>query len=227
MKPKWKNVWNRSEQWFKRKYGKYVTRVHKKKRYIIDVLQGSEYSSGSEYTRILNMTGLHKVIKKCSTINAWNDSEYSWGCEYGRVLNMPGLHKVLNKRLHYRYLIGFWICLLFLNGKVTEICELWVLLRSKPVQRNYRHFFEDFIPKSAFYELIKLRVLVKTLLMEIIWGLKVTMNQITTKKTCFGYFCWSVTLALTLRPRIDRVYTSFEHSLVFAIFKPLPVGFRS
>ena len=42
----------------------------KKKRYIIDVLQGSEYSSGSEYTRILNMTGLHKVIKKCSTINA-------------------------------------------------------------------------------------------------------------------------------------------------------------
>ena len=47
------------------------------------------------------------------------------------------------------------------------------------------------------------------------------------KKNLFWVFLLIVTLALTLRPRIDRVYTSFEHSLVFAIFKPLPVGFRS
>ena len=33
-----------------------------KKRYVIDAWQGSEYSFGSEYTRILNMPGLHKVL---------------------------------------------------------------------------------------------------------------------------------------------------------------------
>ena len=35
-----------------------------KRCYIIDVWQGSEYFSGSEYTRILNMPGLHKVLNK-------------------------------------------------------------------------------------------------------------------------------------------------------------------
>ena len=33
-----------------------------KKRHIIDAWQGSEYFSDSEYTRILNMVGLHKVL---------------------------------------------------------------------------------------------------------------------------------------------------------------------
>ena len=91
-----------------------------RKRYIVDARQGSEFSSGSESTRTLNMSGLHKVLKKSCSIDAWQDSEYSSSSEYGRILNMPGLHKVLNKTLHYKYLIGFWICPYFLNGRVTE-----------------------------------------------------------------------------------------------------------
>ena len=38
----------------------------------------------------------------------------------------------------------------------------------------------------------------KALLMEIILGRKVTMNQVTTEKPCFGYFCRFATRALTL-----------------------------
>ena len=49
--------------------------------------------------------GLHKILKKCCTIDPWQDSEYSSGSEYGRVLNMAGLHKVLNKTLRY---IDIW-----------------------------------------------------------------------------------------------------------------------
>ena len=54
---------------------------------------------------------LHKFLKKCCNIVAWQDSKYSSCSECGRVLNMPELHIVLNKTLHYRFLIGFWICL--------------------------------------------------------------------------------------------------------------------
>ena len=46
----------------------------------------------------------------------------------------------------------------------------------------------------------------KTLLMEIILGLKITMNQVTTKKPCFGYFCRFASRALTLRPRKMYIY---------------------
>ena len=69
----------------------------------------------------------------------------------------------------------------------------------------------------------------KTLLKERIWGLKVTMKQEKKKKkTCFGYFCRFAACALTLRPPYIYLYICFfEHSLVFAISKPLPVGFRS
>ena len=57
--------------------------------------------------------------------------------------------------------------------------------------------------------LIKVRLLVKTLLMEIILRLKVTMNQVKTKKLCFGYFCRFVTSALTLRPRNTYIRALF------------------
>ena len=53
------------------------------------------------------MPGLHKVLKKCCTIDARQDYAYSSGHEYGKVLNRPGLHKVLNKTLYYKNLIGF------------------------------------------------------------------------------------------------------------------------
>ena len=51
-----------------------------------------------------------------------------------------------------------------------------------------------------------MRLLVKTLLMEIILRLKVTMNQVKTKKLFWGYFCRFVTSALTLRPRNTHSY---------------------
>ena len=46
------------------------------------------------------------------------------------------------------------------------------------------------------------------------------------KKPCFGYFCSFVTCALTLRSR-NIISMFFKDSLVFAVFKPLPVGTRS
>ena len=61
-------------------------------------------------------------------------------------------------------------------------------LRRKPVQRNYQYFF-------------KLKLLMKILLIEVILGSKLNMNQITTKKLCFGYFCRFVIRASTLRLR--------------------------
>ena len=54
--------------------------------------------------------------------------------------------------------------------------------------------------------------------MEIILRLKVTMNQLKTKKLCFGYFCRFVTSALTLRPRKTYVYV-FRALLVFCNFQ--------
>ena len=36
----------------------------KKTLHHIDTSQGTDYSSGSSYTRVLNMTGLHKILKK-------------------------------------------------------------------------------------------------------------------------------------------------------------------
>ena len=34
----------------------------------IDAWQGSDYSSGSAYTRVLNMSGLHKVLKNSASL---------------------------------------------------------------------------------------------------------------------------------------------------------------
>ena len=36
----------------------------KKTQHHIDAWQGSDYSSGSVYTRVITMLGLHKVLKK-------------------------------------------------------------------------------------------------------------------------------------------------------------------
>ena len=54
----------------------------------------------------------------------------------------------------------------------------------------------------------------KTLLMEIILELKVTMNQVTTKKLCFGYFCRFATRALTMSKVIFKNFKSdFQEAL--------------
>ena len=84
----------------------------------------------------------------------------------------------------------------FLASKCTSL-----LLRSKPIQQNYWHFLKDFKLKRALSGIMKERLLVKMLLMEIILGPKVTMNQVATRKPCFGYLCRFVTRALTLRLR--------------------------
>ena len=63
-----------------------------------------------------------------------------------------------------------------------------LLLPRKRVQQNYRHFFKDCKPKSAFWGLKKLRALVKTLLMEIILELKISINLVKTKKACLCTF---------------------------------------
>ena len=62
------------------------------------------------------------------------------------------------------------------------------LLRTKPIQRNYRHFFKDFKQKSALCRLMPLRLLVKNFLMQIISEVKVIMSIATTRKPCFEYF---------------------------------------
>ena len=58
---------------------------------IVNVWQGSEYASGSECARALNMVG---------------------------GLNMLRLQKVLYEKVHRRFLIEFWICLkIWISGK--------------------------------------------------------------------------------------------------------------
>ena len=42
--------------------------------------------------------------------------------------------------------------------------------------------------------------------MKIILELKVTSNQVKTKKLCFGYFCRFVTAALTVRLQNTFIY---------------------
>ena len=63
-----------------------------------------------------------------------------------------------------------------------------------------------FKPESSFKGLIKLRLLVKTLSMETILGLKVAVYQVTTKKPCFGYFYRFVTRASTLKLQNTYIY---------------------
>ena len=52
------------------------------------------------------------------------------------------------------------------------------------------------------------------------------MNQVKTKKLGFRNFWRFVTRALTLDREIG-ISTFFEHCLVFATFKRLPVGLES
>ena len=85
---------------------------------ILDIQQGSEYAliseyTISEYTRVLIMSGLHKVLNKifrdrCLAV-FWICLGF-WIChgsKYARVA------KVVNKTFDHRYWAGFWICLEF------------------------------------------------------------------------------------------------------------------
>ena len=69
--------------------------------------------------------------------------------------------------------------------------------------------------KSELYSLMGLRLLMKMLLMEVIFVVKVTMNIETPKKRRFGDSCISVSRALTIRLRNTFIY-------VFRAFFDLP-----
>ena len=60
--------------------------------------------------RVLNMSGLHKVLNKIFLDRCLQYSEYSeyvLDSEYATVLNILELHKVGNKIFRHRYLAGF------------------------------------------------------------------------------------------------------------------------
>ena len=59
------------------------------------IYHGFKICQGSEYIRVLNMSGFIK--KTLHHIDTWQGIDYSSGSSYTRVLNMPGLHKVLKK----------------------------------------------------------------------------------------------------------------------------------
>ena len=48
-------------------------------------------------TKVLNMSGLYKVLNKYFMIDVWQYSEYALDSDYARLLSMPGLYMVLNK----------------------------------------------------------------------------------------------------------------------------------
>ena len=88
-----------------------------------------------------------------------------------------------------------------------------LLLPSKHVQQNYKHFFKGFKTKSGLFRLMWLRLPVQMPLIEIILGLKVTMNKARTEGNCFGYFCRFLTRAFTLSSRCSGYHyftTSFN-----------------
>ena len=71
-----------------------------------------------------------------------------------------------------------------------------------------------------------MRLLVKTLFREIFLRFKITMKQVKMKKLCLRYFRRFVTVLEPLNGEI-RICMFLKHCLVFAIFKPLAVGFES
>ena len=75
------------------------------------------------------------------------------------------------------------------------------LFNSSSILMFFTRVLFDVFNGCFLVQLIKVRLLEKTLLMEIILTLKATMNQVKAKKLCFGYFCRFVSRALTLRPR--------------------------
>ena len=98
------------------------------------------------------------------------------------------------------------------NKSIWFYTKFWVIQalfltscfwRLKPVQRNYGHFFFlDFKPKWALEGLMKLKLHLKMLLIEIIFEWKVIMNQKTKVKLSFRFMSG----CLNPRPRKTYVY---------------------
>ena len=62
-------------------------------------------------------------------------------------------------------------------------------------------FFERFQTEEHVLRVNKIQSSDENALMEIILRLKIAMNLVATKKTCFWCFCRFATRALTLRPQ--------------------------
>ena len=72
-----------------------------------------------------------------------------------------------------------------------------------------------------------MKLQVETFLMEIILVLKVTMNQVKTKKTLFWLFL-QIREPYFNPQTLKCIYLYiFKHCLVFAIFKTVPARFES
>ena len=67
-------------------------------------------------------------------------------------------------------------------------------------------FFWRFETEEHILRVNKSNLLLKTILMEIIFPLKITIIEITTKKHCFGCFGRFMTRGLTIRPRSTYIY---------------------
>ena len=100
---------------------------------------------------------------------------------------------------------------IFLASRCTSL-----LLCSKPVQRNYRHFFQRFQTEGCILRVNKSKLLVNTILMEIIWQLQIAMIKLKTKKHCFGYFARFVVCGLTLQIA-KSVYLLFFSNIVWIL----------
>ena len=78
--------------------------------------QDSEYASGPQYTKLLNMAKFsiserYTAFWICQNM-PWQSSEYVLGSKYGRVVNIQELHRVLNvPQYGWIYLNRPWICL--------------------------------------------------------------------------------------------------------------------
>ena len=61
----------------------------------IDAWQGSDYSAGSAYTRVFNMPGLQKVLKKMMHHGCL--AGFQICSEHATVLIITGLHKFVGR----------------------------------------------------------------------------------------------------------------------------------
>ena len=99
-----------------------------------------------------------------------------------------------------------------------------LLLQSKTVPQNYKNLLKDFQRESARYLLIRFRLLVKVLFMDIILNVKVTVNIAIlgiSAEMCISKYVYHIYM------KKARIFTLLEHSEISSIFRPPAVFFGS
>ena len=111
------------------------------------IWQGSEYASGCNYVRVLNIPGF-RVCQVSAHASAAQGSEYGWIMPYDRVLNMSGQRfAVLNKLPVLTTVARLWICegytgcWICLNKPVFTLMYqyTWIWLNKAEYDWIYRH----------------------------------------------------------------------------------------